>query len=69
MVNSMMKNFENNPLEIWQSNLFGNSLQELVNRGMNAKLQNIPQQAREKLAETVEKVVNEGCQGLICIIL
>lgn len=33
MVNSMMKNFENNPLEIWQSNLFGNSLQELVNRG------------------------------------
>ena len=69
MVNSMMKNFENNPLEIWQSNLFGNSLQERVNRGMNAKLQNIPQQAREKLAETVEKVVNEGCQGLICIIL
>ena len=69
MVNSMMKYFENNPLEIWQSNLFGNSLQELVNRGMNAKLQNIPQQAREKLAETVEKVVNEGCQGLICIIL
>ena len=69
MVNSMMKNFENNPLEIWQSNLFGNSLQELVNRGMNAKLQNIPQQARERLAETVEKVVNEGCQGLICIIL
>ena len=69
MVNSMMKNFENNPLEIWQSNLFGNSLQELVNRGMNAKLQNIPQQAREKLAETVEKVVNKGCQGLICIIL
>ena len=69
MVNSMMKNFENNPLEIWQSNLFGNSLQVLVNRGMNAKLQNIPQQAREKLAETVEKVVNEGCQGLICIIL
>ena len=69
MVNSMMKNFENNPLEIWQSNLFGNSLQELVNRGMNAKLQNIPQQAREKLAETVEKVVNEGCQGLICIIV
>ena len=69
MVNSMMKNFENNPLEIWQSNLFGNSLQELVNRGMNAKLQNIPQQAREKLAETVEKMVNEGCQGLICIIL
>ncbi len=69
MVNSMMKNFENNPLEIWQSNLFGNSLQELVNRGLNAKLANIPSEARYKLVETIEKVVNEGCRGLICIIL
>lgn len=69
MVMSMMKNFENNPLEIWQSNLLGNSLQELVNRGLNAKLANIPPEAREKLVQTIEKVVNEGCQGLICIIL
>ena len=69
MVMSMMKNFENNPLEIWQSNLLGNSLQELVNQGLNAKLTNIPPEAREKLVQTIEKVVNEGCQGLICIIL
>lgn len=69
MVASMLKNFENNPLEIWQSNLLGNSLQELVNRGLNAKLLNIPPEARSKLVETIEKVVNEGCQGLICIIL
>lgn len=69
MVASMMKNFENNPLEIWQSNLFGNSLQELVNQGLNAKLLNIPSEARGKLVETIEKVVNEGCQGLICVIL
>ncbi len=69
MVMSMLKNFESNPLEIWQSNLLGNSLQELVNRGLNAKLANIPPEAREKLVQTIEKVVNEGCQGLICIIL
>lgn len=69
MVALMMKNFENNPLEIWQSNLFGNSLQELVNQGLNSKLGNIPPEAREKLVQTVERVVNEGCQGLICIIL
>ncbi|MBR5520948.1 MAG: stage IV sporulation protein A [Oscillospiraceae bacterium] len=69
MVQSMMKNFENNPLEIWQSNLLGNSLQELVNQGLNAKLLNIPADARSKLVETVERVVNEGCQGLICVIL
>ncbi len=69
MVNNMMKNFENNPLGIWQSNLFGNSLQELVNQGMNAKLANIPREARAKLVQTIEKVVNDGCRGLICIIL
>jgi stage IV sporulation protein A len=69
LVTSMLANFENNPLDIWQTNLFGNSLQELVNQGLNAKLNNIPPEAREKLAQTIERVVNEGCQGLICIIL
>ncbi len=69
LVASMMKNFESDPLEIWQSNLFGNSLQDLVTQGLNAKLLNIPLEARERLADTVEKVVNEGCQGLVCIIL
>ncbi len=69
MVTSMMKNFENDPLGIWQSNLFGNSLQELVNQGLNAKLANVPPEARAKLTETIERVVNEGCRGLICIIL
>ena len=69
MVASMLANFENNPLGIWQSNLLGNSLKELVNQGLNAKLMNIPPEAREKLAGTIERVVNEGCQGLICIIL
>ncbi len=69
LVSSMMKNFESDPLEIWQSNLFGNSLQDLVTQGLNAKLLNIPLEARERLADTVEKVVNEGCQGLVCIIL
>ena len=69
MVASMLANFENNPLGIWQSNLLGNSLKELVNQGLNAKLMNIPPEAREKLAGTIERVVNEGCQGLIRIIL
>lgn len=69
MVLSLLANYENNPIEIWQSNLLGNSPQELVNQGLNTKLANLPQDAREKLAFAVEKVVNEGCQGLICIIL
>lgn len=69
LVNSMMKTFEGRPEDIWQSNLLGNSLQDLVTQGLNAKLLNIPEEARGKLVETIEKVVNEGCQGLVCIIL
>ena len=69
MVSTMLANFENNPLDIWQMNILGNSLQDLVNQGLNAKLANIPPEAREKLAGTIQRVVNEGCQGLICIIL
>ena len=69
LVQSLLANYENNSLEIWQSNLLGNSPQELVNQGLNAKLTNLPDEAREKLATTIERVINEGCQGLICIIL
>ena len=69
LVNGMLKTFENAPLEIWQSNIFGNSLQNLVTQGLNTKLLNVPQEARSKLQETIEKVMNEGCQGLICVML
>ena len=69
MVESLLANYESNPLAIWQSDLLGNSPQQLVTQGLNAKLDNLPRDAREKLARAIEKVVNEGCQGLICIIL
>ncbi|MBQ5313272.1 MAG: stage IV sporulation protein A [Oscillospiraceae bacterium] len=69
LVNSMLKNFESDPLDIWQSNIFGNSLQNLVTQGLNTKLLNVPQEARGKLQETIQQVINEGCQGLICVIL
>ena len=69
LVNSMLKNFENDPLDIWQSNIFGNSLQNLVTQGLGTKLLNVPQEARGRLQETIERVINEGCQGLICVIL
>ncbi len=69
LVNGMLKNFENDPLDIWQSNIFGNSLQNLVTQGLGTKLLNVPQEARGRLQETIERVINEGCQGLICVIL
>ncbi|MBQ6896501.1 MAG: stage IV sporulation protein A [Oscillospiraceae bacterium] len=69
LVNGMLKNFESAPLDIWQSDIFGNSLQNLVTQGLSSKLLNVPQEARGRLQETIERVINEGCQGLICVIL
>lgn len=65
----MLREFEENPSMIWESNIFGKSLHELVNEGLHNKLCRIPTDARLKLQETLEKVINEGCNGLICIIL
>ncbi len=69
LVNYLLKEFEEDPIKIWQSNIFGKSLNELVNEGLHNKLCRMPGEARMKLQETLEKVINEGCSGLICIIL
>ncbi len=69
VVKYLLDEFEDDPKKVWESNMFGKSLYDLVNDGMNAKLINIPDDAREKLGETLEKVVNEGANGLICILL
>lgn len=69
LVHSMLQEFESDPIRIWESNIFGKSLHELVNDGLQGKLLHMPQEARSKLQETMERVINEGCQGLICIIL
>ncbi len=69
VVKYLLSEFEEDPKRVWESNMFGKSLYDLVNDGMNAKLYNLPNDAREKLGETLEKVVNEGANGLICILL
>ena len=69
LVNYILSDFENDPQRIWESEIFGKSLLELVNEGLNTKLENIPSDAREKLCETLERIINEGSGGLICIIL
>ncbi|MBE6712634.1 MAG: stage IV sporulation protein A [Ruminococcaceae bacterium] len=69
IVKFLLKEFEEDPTTIWQSNMFGKSLYELVNEGLNTKLNQMPADAREKLAETLQKIINEGSNGLICIIL
>lgn len=65
----LLKEFEEDPSKIWQSNIFGKTLDSLVNEGLHNKLYRMPTDARMKLQETLERVINEGCSGLICIIL
>ncbi len=65
----LLKEFEENPVKIWESNIFGKSLHSLVNEGMHNKLYRMPLDAREKVRETIERIINDGCNGLLCIIL
>ena len=69
LVNYLLKEFEEDPSQIWQSNIFGKSLHELVNEGLHNKLYRMPADARKKMKETTERIINDGCNGLICIIL
>ena len=69
LVNYLLSEFESDPKKIWESNIFGKSLHELVNEGLQTKLSKMPEDAQIKLQETLERIVNEGSGGLICIIL
>lgn len=69
LINYLMSEFETDPQKIWDSNIFGKSLYDLVNEGLNAKLSKMPDEARNKLRDTLERIINEGSGGLICIIL
>lgn len=69
LVKYLLNEFDDDPIKIWQSNIFGKSLNELVNEGLHTKLDKMPEDARQKLQETLSKIINEGSGGLICIIL
>lgn len=69
LVNYLLSEFESDPKKIWESNIFGKSLHELVNEGLQNKLTRMPEDAQGKIQETLERIINEGSGGLICIIL
>ena len=69
LVKYLLSEFETDPKKIWQSNIFGKSLHELVNEGLHNKLYRMPDEAQMKLQETLQRIINEGSGGLICIIL
>jgi stage IV sporulation protein A len=69
LVHYLMEQFEDDPTKLWETNLFGKSLHDLVREGIQAKLFRMPDNAQEKLQETLQRIINEGSGGLICIII
>ena len=69
MLTFLLKEFEDAPEKIWQSNIFGRSFHELINEDLSSKLKHMPEDARGKMQQTLERILNEGSGGLICIIL
>lgn len=69
LVHYLLNEFESDTKKIWESNIFGKSLHELVNEGLHNKLYRMPDDAQMKIQETLQKIINEGSGGMICIIL
>lgn len=69
MLHFLLSEFEEDPTKIWQSNIFGRSFHELINEDLSGKLKRMPEEARQKMQEALERIINEGSGGLICIIL
>ena len=64
----LVKEYENDTVKLWDSNIFGKSVYELVSEGLWNKLKRMPEEARFKLQSTLSRIINEGSSGLLCII-
>ncbi len=69
LIRSILSGFEEDPRSLWESNMFGKPLYELVNDGLRSKLAHMPEESRGRLGKTLERIINEGSGGLICILL
>ena len=69
IINFLLQGFDGEVNRIWESNIFGRSLNELAGEGLHNKIENLPENARRKLRDTLQRIINEGCSGLICILL
>ncbi len=65
----LLQEYEGDTEKLWQSNIFGKSVYELVNEGLGTKLKRMPEEAGYKLQRTLSRIINEGSSGLLCIIL
>ncbi|MBR7081209.1 MAG: stage IV sporulation protein A [Oscillospiraceae bacterium] len=69
IINYLLQEFEGDTGKIWESNIFGKSLNDIAGEGLSAKIKRMPEEAQGKLQETLQRIINEGSNGLICIIL
>ena len=69
IINFLLQEFEGDVGRIWESNIFGKSLYDIASEGLTAKIKKMPEDAQGKLQETLQRIINEGSGGLICIIL
>ncbi len=69
LVTNLTMEMQTNPDKVWELNMFGKSMHEMVKEGIQNKLYRMPEDAQMKLQDTLQKIINEGSGGLICIIL
>lgn len=69
IINFLLEGFNGDVNRIWQSNIFGKPLNDLAEEGLAAKIQSLPEEAKGKLQEALQRILNEGSGGLICILL
>ncbi|MBE5765978.1 MAG: stage IV sporulation protein A [Clostridiales bacterium] len=69
LVQYLLSEFENDPNKIWETDIFGKSLNDLVREGLSGKLMMMPEDVRQKMQEALQKIINEGNGGVICILL
>ncbi len=69
IINFLLQGFDGDVNRIWQSNIFGKSLYDIAEEGLTSKIEALPQSAKDKLQETLQRIINEGSGGLICILL
>jgi stage IV sporulation protein A len=69
IINFLLQGFDGDVNRIWQSNIFGKSLYDIAEEGLSSKIEALPESAKAKLQETLQRIINEGSSGLICILL
>lgn len=69
IINFLLQGFDGDVNRIWQSNIFGKSLYDIAEEGLNSKIEALPESAKQKLQGTLQRIINEGSGGLICILL